>query len=100
MRKPWVYMVVLLGHLLSLALVVEGKKRKQNRQKKGSADHSVGIYMCLFIFCLSFIPSLIYFVYSVIKDPLTPTLVANATKLFGEKTTGYLSARKKGKKAA
>ena len=44
---------------------------------------------------LIFIPTIFRFIYLVVRDPITPTLISNAATLAKEKTFGYLSKGKK-----
>lgn len=98
-----------LARSLVLALFilqfVEGKKRAKGGTKAKNAlkkDKTwSGITYVAIAFLLSFVPATIYFCYSVARDPLTPTLISNATAKVQEKTMGYLSkpAETKGKRS-
>lgn len=86
-------------------LLVEGKKKQKkggriNKRSGGVEDLSYGLAICVFFAALCFVPALAYFAYNVARDPLTPSLVSNASKLLADKTTGYLSSRKKETKNA
>ena len=81
---------------------IEGKKKKRKHpkynKKRQVRSHSYGLTFCLVVFSMTFVPLLCYFIYNVIKDPITPTLVKNGSQMIKEKTMGFLS--KKGDKEA
>lgn len=58
-------------------------------------EHKTGLYFCLVAFLLCFVPSILVFLYNVLRDPLTPTLISNASKMVQTKTFSYLSKSKR-----
>eukprot|EP01038_Epipyxis_sp_PR26KG_P011490 gene11490-15389_t len=71
-------------------------KARRNQKKAGNdfAEHWTGVYYCLFLFLLCFVPAIGYFIYNVAKDPVTPTILTNLYNNVQEKTIGYLSKNK------
>jgi hypothetical protein len=82
---------------ITLLTITECKaklKSKRNRNHNRNKGLSEGMYWLFGIICLVVIPPMIMFIYNVIKDPATPTLISNASDLMKEKTFGYLSKSK------
>ncbi len=77
--------------------VVEAqRKRNKNIKRSGKearSDHIRGIYFILFALLAVFLPPILYFLYSVSKDPMTPQLVERIKDVAKERTIGYLSSR-------
>jgi hypothetical protein len=73
--------------------VIESKRAKNSKKKKNH-DHTYGLWFILVLFLLTFVPLILYFLYNVYKDPLTPSLIKNGTEVLKEKTMGYLSKKK------
>lgn len=70
---------------------IDGKKRPKYNKKRKYRGHAYGVNFCLVVLALTFIPLIGYFIYNVIKDPITPTLFTNAQQMMRDKTLGYLS---------
>ena len=73
---------------------IESKRARVNKKKKKS-DHSYALKFIGVMFGLTFIPLILYFLYNVYKDPLTPTLIKNGSEILKEKTMGFLSKKNK-----
>lgn len=73
---------------------MESKRAKVNKAKKHTHEHTTGLWWCAILFMLCFIPSSIYFLYNIAKDPLTPTIVANLWAKVQEQSMGFLSEKK------
>ena len=90
------YLIRLLPAVAFLVLCVvqlEAAKKKK-RMKREEIDPLRGLYSILFVMGLViFIPIALFF-YNMAMDPITPTLMINATNVVKERTLGYLSARK------
>ena len=87
--------MVVVFTFMNLWCVVESKRaRVSKKKKKTSTDLTYALLFVGFIFCLTFVPLVVYFLYNVWKDPLTPSLVQNGTDMLKEKTMGFLSKRK------
>lgn len=84
-RKALVLFCFLMSLVLSCAK--RGKVRKKNKNN----DHTTGLMFVAGAFALCFIPSIIYFVYSVMKDPATPDVVKKLSSSLKENTMSYLS---------
>lgn len=83
---------------ISCVLEVESKSKNARKQKGRSAkefDPSAGLTVLTALMAVCFLTPLLYFAYTVAKDPITPSLVSNGFKAFQEKTMGYLSKSKK-----
>ena len=92
--KCLVYVQCLLVLLLNLCEFIDGAPR--GRSKKKTADtHSSGIKFIVGLLILVVIPPIFYFIYSVVKDPVTPDLVQRLKEEAKSRTFGYLSSRKK-----
>jgi hypothetical protein len=65
---------------------------------RSSSNYSTGIYFVVVMFSLAFIPPIIGFIYSVVKDPDTPTILKNSAAVLKDRTMGYLSKKKKATK--
>lgn len=88
------FMVVLFT-IMNLWYFVESKRARVSKKKrKKNGDLTYALLFVGVIFCLTFVPVIIYFLYNVWRDPLTPSLVQNGTDLLREKTMGFLSKRK------
>lgn len=90
------YLIRLLpavAFLVSCVVQLEAAKKKK-RMKREEIDPLRGLYSILFVMGLViFIPIALFF-YNMAMDPITPTLMINATNVVKERTLGYLSARK------
>ena len=84
---------LLLFLLHACCVVSKASASTRRRRNKGKDSHTTGIYFVLTVLSLCFIPAIIFFLYKVYQDPLTPTLVSNGSQYIAERTTGYLSAR-------
>jgi len=75
---------------------VKAKPRRMDAKAPGGIreDHTTGLYFCLFLFILCIVPSIIAFVYNIVRDPITPTLISNASALIKANTLSYLSKSK------
>ena len=71
----------------------KSKPKVKNAKPPGSISdsHRTGIYFCVVLFLLCFVPSIIMFIFNVIRDPITPTLISNATNVVKTRTFSYLS---------
>jgi hypothetical protein len=69
------------------------KPKSKNAKPPGSISesHITGIYFCAILFLLCFVPSIIMFIFNVVRDPLTPTLISNASDIMKARTFSYLS---------
>ena len=56
---------------------------------------SVGFWIIGILLSLITVPVIAYFVYSVIKDPITPSVIQNAIDVWKEKYFGYISEKDK-----
>mgnify|MGYP001115436050 CR=1 FL=1 len=84
--------VVLLLELAEFALA--RRKRKAGVRK----DRSYIGTTVLVVFGVVFIPILVYFIYSVVKDPAFPDLVKLSIAALKERWTSFLSQKPKHKK--
>ncbi len=92
--KCLVYIQCLLVLLLNSCEFLDAAPR--GRSKKKTADtHSSGIKFIIGLLILVVIPPIFYFIYSVMKDPVTPELVQRLKEEAKSRTFGYLSSRKK-----
>jgi len=60
--------------------------------------NSNGPYIIFFLFLCVLLPPIINFIYSVIRDPLTPTLLKDGYLLLKEKSMSFLSKSEKKKR--
>lgn len=89
------YFVLLVLFLtFSLTDAIEGQKRKRRKKKDVSDTSLTGVYYCMVIMALTVIPSLGLFIYSIYKDPMTPTVFTRVLDMLKERTIGYLSSQK------
>jgi peptidoglycan/LPS O-acetylase OafA/YrhL len=68
-------------------------KKKQKRRRVEDIDPLHGLYSIVAIMALIIIVPIAFFLYNIIRDPITPTLVRNASDMVKDRTFGYLSAR-------
>ena len=76
---------------------VKQKRKRGNRGRKTSDDINLssGFWIIgILIFSIT-IPTLLYFLYSVLQDPITPSVLKNAWDVAKLKYFGYLSSLKK-----
>lgn len=67
-------------------------KTKNAKPPGGVSDgHITGIYFCAVLFMLCFVPSIVMFIVNVIRDPITPSLISNASNVVKTRTFSYLS---------
>ena len=71
----------------------KAKPKAKNAKPPGSVSdgHITGIYFCAVLFLLCFVPSIVMFIFNVIRDPITPTLISNASSVIKTRTFSYLS---------
>jgi hypothetical protein len=82
--------------LFFFTCISEAAPRKTTRKKKKDISDSrmTGVYYCIAILSLTFIPSLVLFFYSLYKDPMTPTIISRLLEVAKDRTIGYLSRKK------
>jgi hypothetical protein len=89
---------LLLLQLLSLATLIEGKKRKKGRstnirdRTKSFSEFGLIIGVTLVVLVL---PLLITFVYKILKDPATPNVIKYYWSRFKENGFGYLGSNQR-----
>ena len=78
-----------------------GKPKPRSKARTdGSTFESawLGIRWIVFLFVLSLLPPIFMFIYSLVNDPATPTLIGNIIDLGRERILGTLSKKSKKKK--
>ena len=65
------------------------------RAGRGQSNANDGLYLIAILFVMCLLPPLFTLVRSIVTDPMTPTIMKDAAAAIKERTTGYLSARKK-----
>lgn len=74
----------------------KGQNRKIVSKRKGEGRN---IYSILWILAIAlgfvFVPQVIYFIYSIFKDPEAPDLIKRGAESVLQRSLGYLSGRKK-----
>ena len=96
------FAIIILENYLTNVICQQNKQKKKFKpapRKSKKTDGSdredwKALYILGILLALIFIPTILRFVYNVIRDPITPTLISNASTLVKEKTFGYLSKKK------
>ena len=90
----------MLFFLLSAFIELEAaEQKKKRRAKREEIDPLRGLRSLCYVFGLIIIVPILFFLYNMAMDPLTPTLVKNVGEIVSERTFGYLSARGNKKKS-
>ncbi len=94
--STWKYWIVCLLLLISCILTESVKKKRGGKSKKAIPDGTMyGVYFCIGLLVLSFIPGLGLFCYNVYKDPITPQLWKRLLESIQQRTLSFLSTREK-----
>ena len=96
--KAMAVCLILLMNLASFCKQVEAKKPRvvsAATKKNANIDHKKGVKFVVIIFLVAVIPTLIIFIWSVIKDPETPVVATKLANSAKENFLGYLSSVKK-----
>ena len=86
---------LILNLLTIISLCYAQKRRAQRSIKQGGniEDHYNGLIIIGIVFLLAILPPIIYFIYSVYKDPLTPEIMGKLTEIVKERSLGYLGKK-------
>jgi len=68
------------------------------KHKDDSQLFSDTLWLLLLTFLLVFAPAILYFIYSVIIDPLTPQLIAGIGDMVRRKSLGFLAKNSRGRR--
>lgn len=89
-----------IGLLLILCLLTEAAKKRKGagKSRKNIPDGTMlGVYICIGLLVLTFIPGVALFCYNVYKDPITPELWQRLMDSIQERTLSFLSTKDKSK---
>lgn len=67
------------------------RRRQEPHYKKKYETVEEAAYALIFIMSILIVPMLVYFVYNILKDPVTPLLIRDLTDYAKEKSFGFLS---------
>lgn len=99
-KRSFVLSLLLLIGLTSIFQQIEAKKPKvvtPSQKKKASIDYNKGVKFVLNIFLIIVIPTVLMFIWSIIKDPETPQVAKSLAASAKDNLFGYLSSGKKKK---
>lgn len=99
LRNVQIFAVKYLMYLfLIMCVVTEAVKKRKGpgKSKKNIPDGTMfGVYFCIGLLVLTFIPGLALFCYNVYKDPITPELWKRLIDSIQERTLSFLSTKEK-----
>lgn len=90
----------ILSVVMALVMEVEGKKARAAgmNTRRNFKFPSDGLKILGFLVLTVFLSPIIYFLYTVSKDPLTPSIISDSFNALKERTFGNLSKKKPKKK--
>ena len=80
--------------LLSVADAARKKRRGALTQQKRKHSMSQFVYVMIIAALCVVVPIIAYFIYSVVRDPMTPVVVKQLWQHINERWTGYLGKKK------
>ncbi len=98
-RRSVLLSLILLINIASI-IQTDAKKPKIKspaQKKRESVDHGKGFRFVLYAFLVAIVPTILMFIWSIIKDPETPTVAKNLGTTVKDNLFGYLSSNNKKK---
>jgi hypothetical protein len=96
-RKLYLHFLVLLGVLISLASARKSTPSRRRRQKSKSGKYFPAAFKTIMKYLTFFLfgPLILFFVYSVARDPVTPHLMWEMAMRCRERISGNVGESKR-----
>lgn len=95
LQKTKFYIIYISFVLLSVVDAARKKRRGALTQRKRKHSMSQFVYVMIIAALCVVVPIITYFIYSVVRDPMTPVVLKQLWQHVNERWTGYLGSKKK-----
>ena len=92
LRRALALALLVLGELLALASAARSTPRSRRRKKERSGEYLPGQFLVVLKYLVLFVfgPAILFFIYSVVRDPVTPHLAWELLMRCRERLSGNL----------